>query len=190
VLKKPMLLQPKQITEALRPGLSPLRSGTFVVTQNELRRPDQIDEMVQFVVDGGIYDVGARLGHARSNHHDHVAAIALSILEGGTIYIHDGHHRLVSMMLAGRSAMFFSEFMYRAFTYNDYLDYAPERGWYTPFDLRTECRLPDFFAMRQQVVEAERTSGAGLALARANRRRYAEPRRVLTLAELAERYRR
>jgi hypothetical protein len=62
-----------------------------------------------------------------------------------------------------------------------------EKGFVTPFDPRTEVRVPDFTAFRQEVFRLyARNPEEAIAFIRQNKARYARPHRRSNLTQLAE----
>lgn len=117
------------------------------VTHNSLRHRDSLREMVQHVENGGFWDEPSLKAYAEKNlkHQSRVSPpIQLSEFEDGRIFIHDGHHRTASVFLAGRKFLANTEYVIARWRYYDYMVISHENGWYTPFDPRTHCRIPDF----------------------------------------------
>lgn len=88
--------------------------------------------------------------------------------EDGNVYIHDGHTRLISSLLFLGNRRFdvfrdprFGDLpcikipetnIYVKFSkmkYSDYTHAYPSKGFYTPFDPRTEVRKTDFFHVKE-----------------------------------------
>lgn len=106
---------------------------SLIVTQHELRQ--DLNAMKKWVLDGG------RWGN-----------IQISRFEDGLLYIHDGHHRTAATFLAGRSLLYPEEYRITDWTYKDYLDINFDAHWVTPYDPRTECRLPDIASFKDHVL--------------------------------------
>lgn len=135
-----------------------------------------------------------------------VGLIQIAAIDG-KYYIHDGHHRCVDSYLRGNSHL--GDFEYAVFnkSYEDYMTCNPDVGFVTPFDPRTECRLPDFFNFKRtamEVYEVHKNLSTSSSMYEAlnfhnygemfenmikESHRYKEPRKVNTLKELAEKYR-
>lgn len=73
--------------------------------------------------------------------------ISLSRIED-KIYCHDGHHRLCWFYLHGFYELT-NEYKIINKTYEDYFSINREVGYLTPFDPRTECRIPHFFPIKK-----------------------------------------
>jgi hypothetical protein len=109
--------------------------------------------MVQFVRDGGIFDMPTLVGRDPS----HTDLIKLVRFEDGCVFVHDGHHRATAIWLGGRHVLDPCEFAIRDRKYIDYLEpnfLKPDEswlGWVTPFDPRTEVRCADFGRFKEKV---------------------------------------
>lgn len=109
----------------------------IIVTQNALRHPEQVDQMIDLVKQGDHFSVGKLAEYDPKS----TRLIELYELDDGIIYIHNGHHRLWSIYKAGRTFLYKDEFTLKPATYEWFAELNPEAGWYTPYDLRTEIRL-------------------------------------------------
>lgn len=118
------------------------------ILQQRLRDYDQILPMVEFVRHGGIFDAKSLSNHSNGNY----SLITVNIFEDGEAYIHDGLHRAVSILLAGRDWLYASEFRYSHLTYADYMAVNLEIGYITPFDVKTHVRLPDFLRWKETAL--------------------------------------
>lgn len=104
------------------------------------------------------------------------SGVLVAVIEGQG-YVHDGHHRLASHILAKNPAEM--DITFSPYSLKDYMIPGPPR-WLTPFDPRTEVRLPEFWDFK----ELAKSQDAEWILA--HRHHYMEPRRVRTMKELAE----
>lgn len=101
-----------------------------------------------------------------------------------TIYIRDGHRRLCAAFLAGAGSLLDCEYRIEDMSYQDYMTANPLKGWYTPFDPRIECRLPDFFAYKNRMI-ASYNDGFDVSHQIYNsKKEYLEPRKVNSLEQL------
>jgi hypothetical protein len=116
----------------------------ITITQNGIRNPDQLSKMVEFVRSGGFFNLEALQLHRP----DARKIIQLPQFPDGKIYLHDGHHRTASIWLGGRNYLREDEYRLYNETYERYMELNPSEDWYTPFDPRTEVRLPDFFQFK------------------------------------------
>ena len=119
----------------------------LVVTQESLRNEQQICAMIEFIKDGGKFSENTLEKFARDEDLGRVSPLMqLSLFEDGVYYLHDGHHRAISIFLAGREKLFLDEYEVTEWTYQDYLDVVflhppdpksalegpPWMGWVTP----------------------------------------------------------
>lgn len=127
--------------------------SSLILTQCDLRDWDMIEEMSYFVSQGGFFtqkslnewtikNIGKKTDRS---------LIQISIFEDGKCYIHDGHHRAVGTFLGGRDNFREDEYEITEWKYEDYLDINFENNWLTPFDPRSEMRVPDFFDFKERV---------------------------------------
>ncbi len=151
-----------------------LKFDFLIPTHNSLRDRKSIEPMVDFVKEGRIFRCADK-------------PIAITQFQDGDMYIRDGHRRLCAMILAGARGILECEYVIEQMTYEKYLEFAPDNGWYTPFDPRTECRLPDFFEFKAKLQhdyeegESFKTIQFEVTL---HRELYKEPRTIHTLRDL------
>lgn len=116
---------------------------------------------------------------------DHVRAggrfdepVKVTRFEDGRSMLRDGLHRSTAVML-GRptGALHAGEFVLEDMTYAMFLEPAIEAGLYAPFDPRTEVRIADFRAYREQVERRLADGEDPLPFIAANRRTCVRPRR-------------
>lgn len=134
-----------------------LKIEDLVVTQNGFRNPDQIQEMVAYVADGGIFDTQSLSEHSDGRD---VRLINLVKFEDGRIFIHDGHHRVAAIYLGGRKFLSSDEYTIKSWKYEDYKTINFQVGWVTPYDPRIEVRIPDYFFFKEEVARRLESSEA------------------------------
>ena len=126
----------------------------LIVTHNHLRHKENLHEMVRYVAEGGLWTPDFLKKFSQEKGLDRVSPlIQLSLFEDGAVYLHDGHHRVVSTFLAGRKELNPSEYHIANWTYPEYLEISHPNGWYTPFDPRLHTRTPDFGKFKKQAKE-------------------------------------
>lgn len=160
----------------------------IIVTQDSLRNIGQIPEMTEFVAQGGFFtpDILSKFGP--------IHPIALTRFEDGSVYLRDGHHRVGSILLAGRDHLIDEEYIIDNMTYQDYLDIVfqfPDgswMGWVTPIDVRTEIRLPEIGEFKRRVKEIFHAQSDMHArhFILTNKHRYAVPRTLYTVQDLVD----
>lgn len=138
------------------------------ITQDHLRKPEQIAEMVEFVKAGGKFtqdEISKYLGVPPTPD----LPIELAQFPDHRLFVHNGHHRVVAMHLGGRTHLYQGEYYVKYWRYIDYNDIVflnPDgtwRGYVTPFDIKSECRLPDFVQYKLRVKDIYYEHGAEAA---------------------------
>jgi hypothetical protein len=143
--------------------------------------------MIRYVSEGGVWtkhyleEYSQKMGLGRVS-----PLIQLSRFDDGKVFLHDGHHRVVSTHLAGRSILLPEEYEISEWTYPEYLEINHGNGWYTPFDPRIHTRTPDFGKFKKLAkekfildpIEAEKWILE-------NQHLYREPRKFHFVPELA-----
>lgn len=114
-----------------------MQLSDLIPTHNELRSMEVAELWRKFFEDGKVM---------RCN------PVSLSEIEG-EIYIHDGHHRLAGLWLAGGRSLYDGEYRLRQFSVADYLNVNYDRGYVTPFNPQTEVRLSDFKQIKDRILE-------------------------------------
>lgn len=164
----------------------------LITTQNSLRNMRQVGHMIEFIRQGGKFTFDARLAqHVLTEEiRSTPPPMHISFMEDGSLMLHDGHHRAVAMLLGGREWIDDSEYESGHYTYDDYANVHPERGWYTPFNLYTEVRKPDFGWFKNNAKKIYERNGihALKEFIRSDHETYAEPRRIKTIDELTQVY--
>jgi hypothetical protein len=120
------------------------------VIQNQLRNLDQMCEMIKHVSEGGYFHYSNLL---RFNKGKESSLIEIAEFEDGKYYVHNGHHRSVAIWLGGRNHLQDGEYYIKRWKYDDYNTINMERQYVTPFDPRTQVRLPDFSAFKRRVLK-------------------------------------
>jgi hypothetical protein len=152
----------------------PLPLDSLTISQQVIRRPDEIARMVKHVREG-------------KGWHECDQPIWITRFEDGMLLLHNGHHRAVSTHLGGRFELLAGEYEFHDYKYIDYTSLVPENGYFTPFDPRTEVRLGDFKPFKDMAVRLYIEQPEALAAyVRDNKHLYAEPRRIWRVSELAE----
>ncbi len=103
------------------------------------------------------------------------------------LYVHDGHHRVVSTYGAGRFYLTKDEYEITEWTYGQYLEINLSAGWYTPFDPRTHCRKPNLSKFKKLIRTLIKINPEDVEETIRNRfNDYCEPRRIKSVQELAD----
>lgn len=110
------------------------------VTQRSIRHHVNCIPMFRHIAENGLFDSPRK--------------IALIDTGDGNLWIRDGLHRCCGIFWAGRE-IHESEYIIEKFTYEQMSQPNLSVKYYTPFDLRTEVRLEDFFDYKLAVEKLE-----------------------------------
>lgn len=149
----------------------------LLVTQKKIRDQEQLMQMIHFVREGGFFTNNCLSKHKNRTHQSPL--IEITLFEDGQYFIHDGHHRAASIIIGGRNFIDSTEYRIRKFTYDSYLHPNLEAGWWTPFDPKTEVRLPDmseYKSIMRQLTNTEINAEIILEIIQKNRALYVEAR--------------
>lgn len=160
------------------------RLGTM---HDEIRYRRQVIEMSWRVREGVFWTQEVLQAHAGGQNAPVPRPIAIACFPDGEMMIRDGHHRCVATYLGDRHYLRHDEYHLENYTYEMYSEINFEAGFVTPFDPRTEVRLPDFTAFREAVFRLHARSPAeAIAYIRSHKAQYARPHTRNTLAHLAQ----
>jgi hypothetical protein len=155
--------------------------------QEDLRHWNHLGDMVEYVKRGEFWTPEYLKQYSEAKGLPRVSPlIALSRFEDGVTYIHDGHHRSVATWLGGREYLREDEYHLTEWKYSQYLEIAPENGWYTPFDPIRHVRTADFAAFKQEArdrFQANEEEARQWVLE--NVERFRRPRNVCRLPDMA-----
>jgi hypothetical protein len=160
----------------------------LLVTQYGLRHShDVLQQMVRHVAKGGFWTAD-RLEECETTLSlpGQFRPIEISLMEDGTRYLHDGHHRCVSTWLGGRTYLRADEYVLNERTYRWYVKSNPESGYYLAFDPRIHVRSADFLSFQREAQARFQTNPlAGENWRRANEAGYLRRRVLKTVPDLA-----
>ena len=121
------------------------------ITQQELRNLDQIPGMVALVREGGYFTAPVIESFAG----EPAPLIEIAVFEDGRMFVRNGHHRCVAAFIGGRNWLRQDEFVTKEWKYADFeaINFMDDQGngWVTPLDVRTEVRVPDLSAFKDEV---------------------------------------
>ena len=168
---------------------------SLYITQDELRKPHQIEDMVEFVLNDGNFDIESLSSWEKTVPRPDML-IEIAEFPDGKYYIHNGHHRVVSIILAGGSHLFEWEYYIKKWNYSDYNDIVflnPDgtwRGYVTPFNISIECRLPDFSKYKERVkaIYAQHGHKAAVEYILSHPHEYKRDKSIFTAKELSLKY--
>jgi hypothetical protein len=162
----------------------------LLVLQAGLRHTNDIWTMANYVKNGGFWNQSYLDNYAKEKGLVKSSPlISISQFEDGLMYVHDGNHRAVSVFLGGRKYLREDEYILSNWKYSQYLEIAPENGWFTPFDPRVHVRTPDFAAFKEEVkLRFNHNPTAALQWLNNNFDKYRTERIVHTISDLAENF--
>ena len=164
-----------------------LQLNTLGIMHDEIRHKHQVVEMSWLVRDGLFWTRDVLCAHADKYRTPIPRLIAIACFPDGRMMIRDGHHRCLATYIGGRASLRHDEYIVETYTYEMYAEINFEVGFVTPFDPRTEVRVPDFTAFRQEVFRLYALNPEeAVAFIRQNKARYARPHTRSNLAQLAE----
>lgn len=154
-------------------------------TQCGLRHIDQVVNMVKFVRQGGTFSVEELQKFSKDKKAK--SLIQARRFEDGNIFIHDGHHRCLSIWLAGRTHLLESEFQISDWLYSQYGEINLEVGYVTPHNPQKETRFADFGPFKMKAIKIAETSVAeSIDFIKDNRDQFCEPRTCWHIKDLAQ----
>lgn len=154
-------------------------------THNSLRDVDSLLSMIDFVQNGNVFSID-KVRQFQSERVTSSNLIVINKFEDGNLYIHDGHHRVTAIFLAGRLNLCDSEFKITQMTYEQYAQVNWDMGYHTPFDPRTEVRKPDFHSFKSLVKDLVlRDKSLAFEYIKSRADLYKEPRLLWTIEEMA-----
>ena len=110
--------------------------------------------MCDYITTGGIFTPDRVPGfHVEESNFSLVRVTRFPHGKGFVYAVQDGHHRLVSMALAGRKHLDPREYLIQDFASGDLFgEINFDVGWVTPFDIHTELRHPDVYKFKEKVL--------------------------------------
>jgi len=173
--KQQMPQQRRWFKKLASPGALPIDS--LIVTQIGLRTPpDEMKRMAMYIASGGRFIQPP------------LVCVARFIEEPQKLYVYDGHHRMIAILLAGRKILLDDEFEFVEGSYAKCRKIDWDEKFVTPFDPRTECRLPNFREFKASALEIFDTGDihAATEYVIKNHSMYMRPRgRIISTTDLA-----
>lgn len=162
-----------------------MRIKDLYVTQEKLRNVGQLPDMIRFAR-CSFFSVENLLevkGHTKQR-------IVINKFPNGDLFIMDGHHRITSIYLAGRTYLRKEEYELRHWGIDEYVGILLKENWITPFNPYTDVRVDDLAPFKQQVKElmtyARATEICKFIVS--NRKAFRARRQFWTVMDLANRY--
>jgi hypothetical protein len=161
----------------------------LTVSQDAMRHTAQIAAMIEYIRTGGFWTCDALEKFATDNDLKVCPLIEIVQFPDGRYMIHDGHHRVVSTYLGGRHFLRGDEYRLKHWTYENYGGINFVNKWVTPFNPKSEIRLPDFWVFKKKVFELlEIDKDAATRYILDNGPLYKRLRTISGVACLADRY--
>lgn len=155
-------------------------------TQCGLRHIGQVVNMVKFVRQGGAFSFAELQKFATDHDKKANDLIQIRRFEDGKIFIHDGHHRCLSIWLAGREHLLEEEYQISDWLYSQYGEINLQVGYVTPYDPQQETRFADFGPFKIEANKLAETSvEKAIDFIKGNRNKYCEPRTCWHIKDLA-----
>ena len=123
-------------------------------TQSWVRSMSQVKRMTEHVRNGGVFTID----NVSDFHPEDTVfpLIRVSRFPDGSLYLHDGHHRAVSVWLGGRNMLLPNEYEITDWdSIERYAEINMAANWITPVELMSEVRLPDTRIYKRLIQEAK-----------------------------------
>jgi len=120
----------------------------LIPTQTGIRNRERLKRMLTYAKEGGIFDYSNIKKLDPNFKHPLINILAC---EDGKNYVWDGHHRVTAILLSGRKILFPSEYTIMEKQYSQLLCPNLQTCFFTPFDPRSELRLPEFGSFKSKV---------------------------------------
>lgn len=98
------------------------------------------------------------------------------------IFLHDGLTRCLGCYLSGRSYLREFEYTIKTLTEEDYETFAPDNGWFTPFNPINSVRSYKFMYYKDLIMKVYKETGQEIYLN--YQHRYSRPREIKYLQEI------
>lgn len=162
---------------------------SLLILQEEVRDRKQIPPMVDYVFGGGRWTKEALQAYALRNGLRAGPQILITLLPDGVKMIHDGHHRCLATLLAGRKYLDENEYATLVLTYEQYKEINFKVPYITPFDPMTEVRVPDWSPFKVKALAlAINSEDMARQYILAHRELYVRSRTISRLSEMAQKY--
>ena len=127
-----------------------IKISQLIPTHNSLRNLKSFYHFVAafYQHDGDTYGWSIRRG----------SKISIIQTEDDKLYLWDGHHCAAAAHWAGHAYIPRSEYNITKMTYEKVMTINFDKGYVTPFDMRTECRLADFSFFKNFVLDIYRNT--------------------------------
>lgn len=167
-----------------------MKIANLIIMQEVLSEVDQLKEMVKFVAGGGFFTKIALEQYSGYNktrdNFSKTRLISITKFEDGGLFIHDGHHRIGAILMAGRDFLRKDEYTVNEMQYAQYDEINPSVGFVTPFVPTEEIRLSNFSEFKDIAIELfeKDESNKAVFFIRNNRHSYCRPREMVYVKDL------
>ena len=170
--------------------MSNIELCNLTVMQDELRHTAQVAKMVEFVKKGGFWTQEVLRQYAAAHGLNRVCPpMEIIRFPDAHLMVHDGHHRAVSVCLGGRDYIREDEYVFKDWSYEDYLEINFPNRWVTPFDPRTHIRIANIAEFKKTALDLAATDfDAACLFIEENRNEYIKPRKVHGVKDLVQYY--
>lgn len=156
-----------------------IKIDKLIVTQNGLRNEKQLNSMHTFLTGGKRFLL--------ENLKPPGPLIQIAMFEDGKMYIADGHHRTIAIVLSGRDYLDEGEYEIQQWTYRQWGEVNFQCGWVTPYDPRTHVRVADYSRYKDNIRQHLHIGiDATLLYIKTNKDRYAKPREITTIQDMMD----
>ncbi|NJO65004.1 MAG: hypothetical protein HC836_44900 [Richelia sp. RM2_1_2] len=125
-------------------------------SQYELRHPVSLSGLISLLEKKGNFSIKNLSNNYTSSFHQ-PRIIKINIFEDGFKIVHDGHHRVIAILLSGRDFLYSDEYEIVHHTYEGYMSVNFNIDWVTPFDPRFEVRFGNYTEYKKKVQEIRET---------------------------------
>ena len=162
----------------------------ILVMQDQLRHTAQVAGMIDFVMGGGFWTEDVLKAYAHSKNLKRACPLMEIIrFPDGHLMVHDGHHRIVAIYLGERDFLRNDEYVFKDWTYEDYLNINFANKWVTTFDPRDHIRIPDIGNFKKTALDLAATDEkAAIEFIEQNKSSYIRPRNVNGVEDLVDKY--
>lgn len=148
--------------------MTKIKINNLILTQEYIRSLTRILDIKYFLANGNTLD---------SN------PIKLIEVPEEGIYLHDGLTRVLGCYASGRDYLNTNEYIYKVLSISDYLDFAPQNGWYTPLDPRSSVRSFRFMFYKK-LIEKEYEQNLDQNIWKKYHKQYTQNRQIKYVYEL------
>jgi hypothetical protein len=162
-----------------------IKINSIFVSQNRLRDLKQVESIRRFAAAGEFFNLQFMGAWCEKNGHRSPQLIQITSFPNA-LMIHDGHHRCAGILMSCRDYLRDDEYKITKMTPEDYLEMAPQKGWFTPFDPFSEARTPNFSAHKCEALSIMEREGelAAIDYILNNKHNYIERRKIWSVGQL------